>query len=118
MTPVAVNPTNPVLSAVAAALPVAAPPVSIFVQHHDAPPVPISIPVDAPPVSIVVQHQAVPPAPAALPVAAPPVSIVVQHQATPTAAAAVVAPSVATNALGSLNEFEDFLLDLDLESGP
>ena len=72
MLTVAVNPTNPVLSAVATALPVAA----------------------------------------------PPVSIVVQHQATPPAAAAVVAPYMATNELGSLNNFEDFLLDLDLESGP
>ena len=95
MPPVAVNPTNPVLSAVEEALPVA-----------------------SPPVSIVVQHQAAPPAPAALPVATPPVSIFVQHQATPPAVAAVVAPSVATNTLGSLNEFEEFLLDLDLESGP
>ena len=89
------NTTNPFLSAVEAALPVA-----------------------APPVSIVVQDQAAPPAPTALPVDAPPVSIVVQHQATPPAAAAVVTPSVATNALGSLNVFEEFLLDLDLESGP
>ena len=64
MPSVAVNPANPVLSAVAAALPVAAPPVSIFVQH----------------------------------------------QATPPAAAAVVAPYMATNALGSLNDFEEFLL--------
>ena len=93
MPPVAVNPTNPVLSAVVAALPVA-----------------------APPVSIVVQDQAAPPAPAALPVAAPPVSIVVQHPATPPAPAALVGPSVATNLLSSLNKFEDFLLDLELES--
>ena len=118
VTSVAVNPTNPVLSDVAASLPVAAPPVYIVVQHQAAPPAPTYLPVAAPPVSIVVQYQAAPSAPAAIPVAAPPMSIVVQHQATPPAAVAVVAPSVATNALGSLNEFEDFLLDLDLESGP
>ena len=59
MLPVAVNPTNPVLSAVEDALAGASPPVSIVVQHQDTPP----------------------------------------------SAAAVVAPSVAKNSLGSLNEF-------------